>query len=86
VSTPRSSGERVPAARAAETLHSSVPGAHAVGFSSPSCAPPVPALAATLRARSLGLGARAGRTARRPRSPTAGEERMVRPHRCVAGK
>jgi hypothetical protein len=38
------------------------------------------------RARALGLGTWAGQTARRPRSPAAGDERKIRPRQCVVGK
>jgi hypothetical protein len=83
-STRKSPGRRVPAARAAETPHSSVPGAPVAGSSSPSCTPPGPAPAATPRARAHGLGAWAGRTARRSRSRAAGNKRKVRPRLRVA--
>jgi hypothetical protein len=67
-------GEESPATRAAGTPHFSVPGAPIAGSSSPSCAPPALAPAAAPCARVLGLGAWAGRTARRSRpSPTGGE-------------
>jgi hypothetical protein len=81
--TPKSPGRRVPAARAAETPHSSVPGAPVAGSSSP-CVPPAPAPAAALCACVLGLGAWAGRTARRSRSRAAEKKRKVRPRRHVA--
>jgi hypothetical protein len=57
-STPKSPGKRAPAARAAGTAHSSVPGAPVAGSSSPSCAPPapVPAAAPRARARARGVG------------------------------
>jgi hypothetical protein len=74
ISTLKTPGRRVQAARAAETPHSSTPGAPVAVSSSPSCARPSLALAAALRVRPLGLGAWAGRTARRSRrSPTEGE-------------
>jgi hypothetical protein len=73
-STPKSLGKRVPAARAAGTLHSSATCAPAAGFSSPSCALPAPAPAVAPRVRALGLGAWADRTVRRPRSPAAEDE------------
>jgi hypothetical protein len=60
MSTLKSLGERVPGACAAGTLRSSAPGALATGSSSPSC--------------TLGLGAWADQTARRPRSPTTEDE------------
>jgi hypothetical protein len=83
-STPRSSGEKVPAARAAGTPHPAVPGAPAAGSSAPSCAPPALAPAAMPRACALGLGAWAGRTARRPRPPSARKSEMSELHRRVA--
>jgi hypothetical protein len=70
-STPRSPGEKVPAARAAGTPRPAVPGAPAAGSSSPSCASPTLAPALAPRVRLLGLGAWAGRTARHLRSPSA---------------
>jgi hypothetical protein len=69
--TPRSRGRRAPAARAAGTPHSSVPGAPVAGCSAPSCALLAPVLASAPRARVLGLGAWAGRTARRSRPLSA---------------
>jgi hypothetical protein len=57
-------GEESPAARAAGTPHSSVPGAPVAGSSSLSCAPPDLAPAVAPRTHALGLGAWAGRTAR----------------------
>jgi hypothetical protein len=58
MSTPNSSGERVPAARTAGTPHPSIHGAPVVGSSSPSCAPPAPTPAAAphARARARGVG------------------------------
>jgi hypothetical protein len=70
MSTSTSLGERVPAAHAAGIPRSFVLVAPAAGSSAPAYAPPAPALAAAPRA--LGLGAWAGRTARRPRSPSTG--------------
>jgi hypothetical protein len=51
-STLRSSGERVPAARAAGISRPSAPGAPVAGSFAPSCAPPAPTPAAAPRARS----------------------------------
>jgi hypothetical protein len=79
-STPKSPGRRVPAARAARTLHSFVLGALATRFFSPSCEPPAPAPSAAPCVHALGLGAWAGRTARRSRSRAAENRRKVRPH------
>jgi hypothetical protein len=70
-STPRSPGKKVPAARTDDTPRPAVPDAPATEFSSLSCAPPAPAPVVAPRAEPLGLGAWAGRTARRPRSPSA---------------
>jgi hypothetical protein len=81
-STPKSPGKIVPAAHAAGTPHSSILGAPVAESSSPFCAPPAPVAAAALRA--LGLGAWAGQTVRRSRSPAAGNERKVRPRPLVA--
>jgi hypothetical protein len=78
--------ERVPAARAAETPHSSIPGALAAVSSSPSCAPPAPSPAAALCTRALRLGAWAGRITWRPWSPAAGDERRLRPRRRLTDK
>jgi hypothetical protein len=69
-STPRSPGEKVPAARAAGTPHPAVPSAPTAESSSPSCAPPALAPAVAPRARPLGLGAWAGLTAQHLRSPS----------------
>jgi hypothetical protein len=38
------------------------------------------------QARALRLGAWAGQTTWHSRSPAAGDERKVRPHRCVTGE
>jgi hypothetical protein len=56
-STPRSPGEKVPAARAAGTPRPVVPSAPTAGSSSPSWVPPALAPAVVPRARPLGLGA-----------------------------
>jgi hypothetical protein len=71
MSSPESPGGKVPTARAAGTPRPAIPGAPAAGSSSPSCAPPAPTLLVAPHAWLLGLGAWAGRTARRPRSPSA---------------
>jgi hypothetical protein len=73
-STPKSPGRRVPAARAAGTRHFSVPGVPVAGSSSPSCAPLALAPAIVPHANVLGLGAWAGRTARRSRPSPAKSE------------
>jgi hypothetical protein len=70
-SSPESPGERVPTARAAGTPHPTAPGAPAVGFSSPSYAPPFLSLTAARRGRSPGNGALVDPTVRRPRSPSS---------------
>jgi hypothetical protein len=82
-SSPELPGERVPAARTAGTPRSAAPGAPAAGFSSPSCVPPAPAPVAARRRQPLGLGAWAGRTARRPRSPST-KKRLSKPCWYVA--
>jgi hypothetical protein len=73
-STPRSPGERAPAAHAANIPRPAVPGAPAAGSFAPSCVPPALAPAAAPRAR--GLGAWAGRTARRSWPPYARKSEM----------
>jgi hypothetical protein len=85
-STPRSRGRRAPAARVAETPHSSIPGAPAAGCSAPSCAPPAPALPAAPRARMLGLGAWAGRTAQRSWPLSAKNRQGLKTHRYPANR
>jgi hypothetical protein len=70
-SSPELPGERVRAAHAAGTLRPAAPGTPAAGFSSPSCVPPALAPVAARREQPLKLGAWAGQTARRPRSPSA---------------
>jgi hypothetical protein len=80
----KSPREKVPTTHAVGTPRLAAPGAPAAGSSSPSCAPPAPVPAAALRAR--GLGAWAGWTARRSRSPAAKEERRVRPRRHAPSK
>jgi hypothetical protein len=85
-STPNSPGRTVPTARAAKTLHSSVPGAPVAGSSSSSCALPAPVPTAAPHMHTLGLGEWAGRTARRSRSPAARKERKVRRRRHAASK
>jgi hypothetical protein len=55
-STPKSLARIAPAARAAETPHSFVPGALVTGSSSPSCTPPALAPASTPRARTRARG------------------------------
>jgi hypothetical protein len=62
---------RVLAARAADTPHFLVPNAPAVGFPSPSYAPPAPAPAATRRGWPHWPGASVGLNARHPQSPFA---------------
>jgi hypothetical protein len=72
--TPRPPDERVLAACEAGIPHPSIPGTPAAGSFAPSCAPPALAPAAAPRAR--GLGAWVGRTARRPRPPSASNSEM----------
>jgi hypothetical protein len=74
-STPMSSGEKVPAARAVGTLHPSALGAPDAGSPAPSSAPPAPAPAAAPHARALGIGVWAGWTAHRSRPPFAREDK-----------
>jgi hypothetical protein len=62
MSTPRSPGEKVPAAHASGTPHPAVPGALAAGSSAPSCASPALPPTAALRGGGGGLRAWAGQT------------------------
>jgi hypothetical protein len=73
-STTRSPRERAPAARAAGIPCPAVPGALAARTFAPSCVPP--ALAPVTAPRTRGLGAWAGRTARRSRPPSARKSEM----------
>jgi hypothetical protein len=83
-STPGLRGERVPTACAAGIPRPVVPGASATGSSAPSCAPPTLAPAVAPRARPLGLGTWAGRTAWRPWPPSARKSEVSESHRRVA--
>jgi WAS/WASL-interacting protein len=73
-STLQSRERRVPAARAAGTPRSFVPGTLAAGGFAPSYAPPAPAPTAALHARALDIGGWAGRTARCSRPLSAKEQ------------
>jgi hypothetical protein len=59
------------------------PGAPTAGSFAPSCVPLTPAPADVPRARTLRLGAWAGRTARRSRPPSIGKSEMSESQRCV---
>jgi hypothetical protein len=81
-STPRSPGERAPAAHVAGIPRPAAPGALAAGFFVPSCVPLL-LLPPLRRARARGFGAWAGRSAQRSRPLSAKKSEMSELQRCI---